>query len=279
MDVNQNNLVTKINKQMNFYKAHNTIQPVFSRLDSKDRKARKEENEKLESVLSAVDNSKAHNPNDNQTNLNENYTNAETNNKEEKPGLLSRISNMFNSPWVKYPLITTGVGILVSQMGCASVVPPVEESHYISGVPYVQQETNGCLQASVTMILQYYGLDISLNEVDNNIGQSDGYGDIGKLPDYLQTIGFGMEYKKLTIDKIEDILQENKPILAFQHFSLTDSDFHYTVIIGFDSEKQEMIKNDPLKGKDYKESYSNFLDLNQNSSLECISFIILPEKN
>lgn len=129
------------------------------------------------------------------------------------------------------------------------------------------------------MILQYYGLNISLNEVDNNIGQSDGSGDIGKLPDYLQTIEFEMEYKKLTIDEIEDILQENKPILAYQHFSSNDLVFHFSVIIGFDSKKQEMIKNDPLKGKDYKESYSNFVDLNQNNSPECISFIILPKEN
>jgi len=285
MDKNQNSLATKTN----FYKANTLVKPIFSKLDSRDMKVVKEENRKLESILNAVDDSKIHNPNDNQTNLNRNYTNTETSNKEDKLSLLTRIARKIRYLNIEAPLpiriltyITEGftTGVLVP--GCGGTVTPeppdpVEEDYVKLDVPYVKQETNGCLQASVTMILQYYGLNISLNEVDNNIGQSNGYGDIGKLPDYLQTIGFEMEYKKLTIDKIEDILQENKPLLAFQHFSLTDSDFHYSVIIGFDSKKQEMIKNDPLKGKDYKESYSNFVGLNQNNSQECISFIILPK--
>ncbi len=167
---------------------------------------------------------------------------------------------------------------LTSCTGNGTVMPPGSVENYVKlDVPYVEQETNGCLQASVTMILQYYGLNISLNEVDNNIGQSDGLGNLVKLPDYLETIGFKMEYKKLTIAEIEDILQENKPILAIQYFSLTDSDFHYRVIRGYDD--KGIITNDPIIGEDYKISYSDFVNLNQNNSPECNSFIILPEEN
>jgi hypothetical protein len=125
MDENQNNLVAKINEQINFYNAHNTIQPVFSKLDSEDRKAREEKNKKLKGILDAVDNSKTNNSNNNQANLSEGYI------PEEKPGLLSRISNKLSSPWVKYPSIITGVGILVSQVSCGGIVTPNPPSQEI----------------------------------------------------------------------------------------------------------------------------------------------------
>ncbi|GAI68998.1 unnamed protein product, partial [marine sediment metagenome] len=51
------------------------------------------------------------------------------------------------------------------------------------------------------------------------------------------------------------------------------------MIIGFDDEKQEVITNDPTAGKDYKISYSNFLDLNFNSNSDkCKVIVISPEE-
>lgn len=45
------------------------------------------------------------------------------------------------------------------------------ESHLIEGVPYVGQETNFyCFYASVTMILQYYGVNTTLKEVLHHSG-------------------------------------------------------------------------------------------------------------
>jgi len=261
MDVNQNDLVTKINEQIDFYKAHNLIQPVFSMLDSEDRKARKEENRKLESILNAVDNSKTNNPNDNQANLSEGYI------PEEKPSLLTRISSKFSSPWVKYPLIITGGGILLSQVGCAGVVTPVEESYYISGVPYVQQPTDKtwCLPASGTMVFNYYDVNVTLQQVaDKVINEDTGLGSTKKLREYAKELGFKAEFRNLTLEWVKKVLQQDIPIIVAQDISLTDPIGHARVIIGYDDEKQELITHDPLPihGENYTISYSEAIALN-----------------
>lgn len=275
MNKNQNNLTAKINEQMNFYKAHNTIQPIFSKLNSEDIKAMKEENRKLESILNTVDNPKTNNPNDNQANLNEGYI------PEEKPSLLSRISSKFNSPWVKYPLIITGGGILLSQVGCAGVVTPVEESYYISGVSYVQQaKWNWCLPASGAMVLNYYGVNITQEELAKEVIGEDGLGYGSKLIAYAKKIGFKAEYSNLSINDIKYKVQQDIPIIALQDRSLNNTSDHARVIIGYDDKKQEIITNDPDKifGEDYKISYSDFLALNisENPDL-CKSIVIYPK--
>jgi len=268
MAENQNNLVTKINKQIDFYNAHNLIQPIFSKLNNEDRKAGEEENKKLEGILDAVDNEKTYTPNNSQNNLNGNYTNTETNNKEEKPGLFSRISNKFSSPWVKYPLIITGVGILASQVSCAGVVTPivtpVEESHYISGVPYVQQATpTWCLPASGAMVFNHYNVNVTQQQVAAKIINEDtgGY-NTNNLMEYAKELGFKAEFRNLTLEWVKKVLQQDVPIIIAQDFTLTNNLLHARVVIGHDDKTQELIIHDPILGKDYRISYSEAIALN-----------------
>jgi hypothetical protein len=267
MTENQNNLVTKINEQMSFYKAYNTTKHLFSELDRKDIEAMKEENKKLESILSAVDDSKTCNPNDNQANLNGNYINTEINNKEEKPGLLSRISDKFNSPWVKYPLFITGLGVLASQISCAVVVTPVEEYIYINGVPYVEQATDKplCLPASGTMVFNYYDVNVTMQQVAAKIINEDtgGY-NTNKLIEYAKELGFKAEFRNLTLEWVKKVLQQDVLIIIVQDFSLINPKDHARVVIGYDDKKQELITHDPspINGKNYTISYSEAIALN-----------------
>ena len=262
MAENQNDLADKINS----YKANTIVKPFFSELDRKDIGAMKEESEKLESILNVIDNSKTYNPNDNQADINKNYTNAETNNKEEKPSLLTRISNKFSSPWVKYPLFTIGLGVLASQVSCAGVVTPVEEYIYISGVPYVEQGTKKwCLPASGTMVFNYYDADVTQQQVaDKVINDDTGLGSTKKLREYAKELGFEAEFRNLTLEEVKEVLQQKVPIIVVQDFSLVELINHARVIIGYDDEKQELITNDPSSylGKNYCISYSEAIALN-----------------
>ena len=172
--------------------------------------------------------------------------------------------------------------VFLLTIGCGGnpASPPTEQDYFKLDVPYVEQATPvWCLPASATMVLNYYGENVSQYEVANNIVGNYGWGEEELLMEYLPKIGFKLDIKELTIDGIKDVLKENKPILTLQHYSLTDSDFHYRVIIGFDDKKEEIVTNDPMIGEDYKISYSDFVNLNQQNSLKCISFIILPVEN
>lgn len=277
MNVNQNDLVTKINS----YKANTLVKPFFSELDKKDMEAIKEEDRKLESILSAVDNSETCNPNDNQANLNEDYTNAEINNKEEKPGLLSRISDKFNSPWVKYPLFITGVGVLASQVSCAGIVTPVEESYYISGVPYVEQPIDKplCLPASGAMVFNYYDVNVTLQQVADKVINEEGVSSTKKLREYAEELGFKAEFRDLTLEGVKKVLQQDVPIIIVQDISLTDHIKHARVVIGYDDKKQELITHDPLpvNGENYTISYSEAITLNNINPPFFNSNMIYPE--
>lgn len=267
MAENQNDI---INKQMSFYKAYNTTKHLFNEVERKDIKAMKEENKKLESILNAVDNLKTNDPDDNQVSLTEGYTLTEKiSNKEEKPCLLTRISNKFSSPWVKYPLIIAGGGVLLSQAGCAGVVTPivtpVEESYYISGVPYVQQTLGKywCLPASGTMVFNYYGINVTQQQVaDKVINENTGLGSTKKLREYAKELGFEAEFRNLTLEWVKKVLQQDVPIIIAQDFSLINPNSHSRVVIGYDNEKQELITHDPVLGENYIISYSEAIALN-----------------
>jgi len=264
MAENQNDLVTKTNEQTSFYNAYNTTKHLFSELDRKDIETMKEGNRKLESILGAVDNLKTNDSDDNQVGLTEGYTLTEKiSNKEEKLGLLTRISNKFSSPWVKYPLIIAGGGILASQVGCAGVVTPVEESHYISGVPYVEQAIlKWCLPASGTMVFNHYDVNVTQQQVADKVIKENGTGSTKKLREYAKELGFKAEFRNLTLEWVKKVLQQDVPIIVGQDISLIDPNDHARVIIGYDDKKQELITHDPYLGENYSISYSEAIALN-----------------
>lgn len=282
MAENQNDI---INKQMSFCKAYNTTKHLFSEVERKDIEAMKEENKKLESILNAVDNLKTNDPDDNQVSLTEGYTLTEKiSNKEEKPCLLTRISNKFSSPWVKYPLIIAGGGgVLLSQAGCAGVVTPivtpVEESHYISGVPYVEQATlTWCLPASGTMVFNYYGVNVTQQQMaDKVINENTGAGSPKKLREYAKELGFKAEVRNLTLEWVKRVLQQDVLIIMVQDFSLIAPSDHARVVIGYDDKTQELITHDPYLGENYTISYSEAITLNTFNPPFFYSNMIYPK--
>jgi len=57
------------------------------------------------------------------------------------------------------------------QLNNTTNILDIPESHLIEGVPYASQEIDGyCFYASVTMILQYYGINTTLKEVLHDFG-------------------------------------------------------------------------------------------------------------
>jgi len=255
MNKNQNDLATKINS----YKADTIVKLFFREPDRKDIGAREEENKKLESILGAVDNSKTNDSDDNQVSLTEGYTLTEKiSNKEEKPGLLTRISNKFSSPWVKYP--------------------------YINGVPYVEQPTDKlwCLPASGAMVFNHYGTNVTQQQVADKVIKENGTGSPKKLREYAKELGFKAEVRNLTLEWVKKVLQQDVPIIMVQDFSLINPNDHARVVIGYDDKKQELITHDPspVNGKNYTISYSEAIALNNiNPPFFCSNMIYPKDVN
>jgi len=182
--------------------------------------------------------------------------------------------------------------VFLSLTSCSGIVTPelqldleedineIEEIDYVYlDVPYEKYAgTNWCLPASGAMIFKYYGLDITQIEIARNVIEN-GNSSIFKFITFAKNLGFNAEYKNRTIKEIKDLLKQDIPVIAIQCYSLTISDTHARVIIGYDDENQEVIINDPVIGKDYKISYTNFLALNLDSgSDKCKVIIIFPKE-
>ena len=168
-------------------------------------------------------------------------------------------------------------------VSCSGIVGPelqldLEEDIYVYlDVPYEKYVgTNWCLPASGAMIFKYYGLDITQIEIANKVIEN-GNSSVYKFIIFAKNLGFNAEYKYRTIKEIKDLLKQDIPVIAIQSYSLTISNAHARVIIGYDDENQEIIINDPVIGKDYKISYTNFLALNLDSGFDkCKVIIIFP---
>lgn len=128
------------------------------------------------------------------------------------------------------------------------------------------------------MTFKYFGENITQQQIANVV-ITDGVSSVYKMIKYAKDLGFEAKYNYITIEDIKNLLKEDVPIIAIQNYSLTLPYSHARVIIGFDDEKQEVITNDPTAGKDYKISYSDFLDLSFNSNSDKRKVIVIsPEE-
>jgi hypothetical protein len=142
-------------------------------------------------------------------------------------------------------------------------------------VPYEKYAgPNWCLPASGAMSFDYFGKNITQQEIANAVIK-DGVSSVYKMIKYARNLGFEAKYKYMTIKDIKDSLKQDIPVIAIQNYSLTIHKSHARVIIGYDDEKQEVITNDPTAGKDYKISYSDFSALNFNSNTDKCKVIVL----
>jgi len=176
--------------------------------------------------------------------------------------------------------LTSCSGIVTPELQLDSEIEQLDEVDYIYlDVPYEKYAgANWCLPASGAMTLKYFGENITQQQIANVV-ITDGVSSVYKMIKYAKDLGFEAKYNYITIEDIKNLLKEDVPIIAIQNYSLTLPYSHARVIIGFDDEKQEVITNDPTAGKDYKISYSYFLDLNFNSNSDkCKVIVISPEE-
>lgn len=164
-----------------------------------------------------------------------------------------------------------------------SILPESENKAKVSSiyleVPYQKYAgTNWCLPASGSMTLDFLGIQVSQQELAQNIIKPDGLGDIYKMVKFAQNLGFEASFTVLTIEEIEEYLTNQVPLIAIQEYKEANPLAHARVIIGFDSEKREIITNDPTIGKGYTLSYEEFMDLNLTANPKySMAIVITPD--
>ena len=149
-------------------------------------------------------------------------------------------------------------------------------------VPYhAQLDYNSCGEASLLMVLDYWGKENSLQKVveyAKNVGEAGAYDPAcdknpvctssGALVD-VASKDYGMmvvSHEGWTQEQVRTSLANGRPIIAGIHYELKKGGFgHFVVIYGFDVEQQQIYYHDPLDGPNQDASWNNFFYIGWNN--------------
>ena len=185
---------------------------------------------------------------------------------------------------IHYALIIVLLAIFLSS--CSSIIPDPAIKYAYIDVPFQSGLTyNGCGVASLAMVLEYYNMNISQEEiaeeimVDDNPFTNEGYGNPCKMISYVKKLGLKAKFKLMSINKIKGYLQEGIPVIAiqFSRFPRILQNLHYRVAIGYDDNFSELIFHDIIFGEDYRMEYSYFKSLNILKNIDICSCIVIYE--
>ena len=121
---------------------------------------------------------------------------------------------------------------------------------------------NTCVASSFTMVLQYYGTAVTLDDVLAVVGTPP-FSD-PTHSDFASWIEreFNLEMVYLTNSTIDDVIQflvQGHPAVVHQQFLRTEQTGHNRVVIGYDTVSQDLTLNDPsYLGPGFRMSYSDF---------------------
>ena len=135
--------------------------------------------------------------------------------------------------------------------------------HYIPGVPYVMQEDPyWCGPACLTMVLRYWGVNITQKEIAAEIYDPVTHLTyISDMEEYPRRFNFTVESMFSDIDELKELIKNGYPVIVLQKYSLTDTYGHFRVVLGYNDRTKIIMTNDPLRHANYTIEYSVFKKL------------------
>ena len=131
-------------------------------------------------------------------------------------------------------------------------------------VPFEPNHGSTCLSSSMTMVLKFWGAQITFDQV---------YGIFG-LPNFppskwqqfeswIDTLGMKMiTYDKGTIEEVIKCIYDGYPVVALQSHDPADTQGHDRVIVGYNLSQEVFILNDPSNfGQGYRMGFDEFENL------------------
>ncbi len=150
--------------------------------------------------------------------------------------------------------------LLVSSCNTFEIDPNDPNSHLIQDVENVRQGPMQCGTASLTMVLRYYNIGVSLTEIDEKARK---YPDKGTS--CLAMVEYPILNQKLNARSfassnpniLKRFVKNDFPLIVLGKSEGNDirASCHYAVLVGYN--KDGFIINDPLSGLRFK-SYKNF---------------------
>ena len=114
-------------------------------------------------------------------------------------------------------------------------------------VPYVPQRKDTCGAAALSMVLQYWGVAVSHDEVAAELLQPELHGIAGsKLAGFAAGRGLTAIAHVGDIDHLRDHVGKGRPMIVA--WAMGRGRHHDVVVIGFDDARRRVIVHDPARG-------------------------------
>lgn len=141
----------------------------------------------------------------------------------------------------------------------ASTRPP---GYVLQGMPLVRQSYNACGPASISQVLAYFGLQMSMAEVSRFTRASDrSYMTAQAIVTFAPRVGMEARlYTGGSLDTVRAAIRKGLPLIALQSH-ITDAGKvipHWRVVVGYDDARRETYLMDPLLGY-VKMGYGDFI--------------------
>jgi len=142
-------------------------------------------------------------------------------------------------------------------------LPPIVIEEIYLGVPVVKQEQNNwCLPAATKSVLNYYGMEITQEEIaDYVINPETGLGNASLLKENADKLGIEVYNQPMYLEEIKNEIKKGNPVIVILDYSLELKDNHSYVIDGFNEEEMRLMC--PSRGFVYW-SYDYIKQLNEN---------------
>lgn len=160
------------------------------------------------------------------------------------------------------------LGRFTASQQAGTVVKASDGTVSINGIPFFKQgKDNTCGQATLTSILNFWGVRIDYQTVIDESNPSNFPTDINTIKEYLKIKGLtATTYKNNNIEALKSLVDKGRPPIVLLDFGGLNYE-HYVVVSGYNTSKQTILINDPRNGANLSIKQSEFLDIWQNKSL------------
>ena len=152
--------------------------------------------------------------------------------------------------------------ISLSLLSCATPMGPVKDptnrtrvlpaKNYIEGIKPEYQFGPECVPVSVKMVLQYYGVNVSIKEVADGLRQTYSGTETTNIDPYVKKYGFSfLWWQDPEFEKpwTKQYISSNMPVLAVGGYVGVGQKSHMVVVMGYDDgRKRFSILNPWYKG-------------------------------
>jgi ABC-type bacteriocin/lantibiotic exporter with double-glycine peptidase domain len=132
------------------------------------------------------------------------------------------------------------ISLLFIAVGCASSIPFYKRDAYDKSlyVPFIRQKTDFCGPASLAMILNFWGVDITQDEIAQEIYSPELKGALSiEMVLYAAQKGFEAEMYNGSLQDLKYRIKAGFPLIVSHRLDKGNKRVHYLVAWGFNDDK------------------------------------------